>query len=135
MSSELHEEIERGERGGRVHDAVLRLRAFSERHPVLRVLHKGILIVLGAGFALAGLVMLVTPGPGWLFIFLGLGIWSTEFEWAHRLNMRIKRAALRMWRWWSNLVAEWRYRRARDKPHGWEQGPRHMRATDPSTGQ
>ena len=81
--------------------------------------------------ALAGLVMLVTPGPGWLFIFLGLGIWSTEFEWAHRLNMRIKRAALRMWRWWSNLVAEWRYRRARDKPHGWEQGPRHMRATTP----
>lgn len=135
MSSELHEEIERGERGGRVHDAVLRLRAFSERHPVLRVLHKGIVIVLGGVFALAGLVMLVTPGPGWLFIFLGLGIWSTEFEWAHRLNMRIKRSALRMWRWWSNLVAEWRYRRARDKPHGWEQGPRHMRATDPSTGQ
>ena len=47
MSSELHEEIERGERGGRVHRAVLRLRAWSERHPVLRVLHKATVIVLG----------------------------------------------------------------------------------------
>lgn len=128
VSSELHEEIERGERGGRVHDAVLRLRTWSHRHPVLRVLHKGIVIVLGGVFALAGLTMLVTPGPGWLFIFLGLGIWSTEFEWAHRLNLRIKRVALSMWRWWSNLLAQWRYQRARDRPHGWEQGPRHMRA-------
>ena len=71
----------------------------------------------------------------WPFLFLGLGVWSTEFEWAHRLNLRIKRAALRVWRWWSNLLAGWRYRRARDKPHAWVQGPRHMRATDPSTRQ
>ncbi|MDO4920153.1 PGPGW domain-containing protein [Kocuria sp.] len=133
MSSELHEEIERGEQGGRVHRAVLRLRAVSERHPVLRVLHKGIVIVLGAVLGLAGLVMLVTPGPGWLFIFLGLGVWSTEFEWAHRLNLRIKRAALRVWRWWSNLVAERRHRRARDRPHRLVQGPRHMRAPAPGT--
>lgn len=131
MSSELHEEIERGERGGRVHRAVLRLRAWSERHPVLRVLHKATVIVLGGVFALAGIVMLVTPGPGWLAIFLGLGIWSTEFEWAHRLNQRIKQVALRAWRWWANIMAQWRYRRARDKPHTMVQGPRHMRATTP----
>ncbi|RKQ36975.1 PGPGW domain-containing protein [Kocuria tytonis] len=128
MGSEFHEEIERGESGGRVHAAVLRLRAWSERHPVLRFLHKAVVVVLGGVLALAGLIMLVTPGPGWVFIFLGLGVWSTEFEWAHRLNLRIKRAALRVWRWWSNLMAQRRYRRAREKPHAWRQGPRHMRA-------
>lgn len=131
MSSEFHEEIERGERGGKVHQAVLRLRAWSERHPALRVLHKLIVIVLGGVLGLAGIIMLVTPGPGWLFIFLGLGVWSTEFEWAHRLNLRIKRAALRVWRWWTNLVAERRYRRARDRPRPQKQGPRHLRAETP----
>lgn len=131
MSSELHEEIERGEQGGRVHQFVLRMRAVSDRHPALRVLHKATVIVLGTVFVLAGIVMLVTPGPGWLSIFLGIGIWSTEFEWAHRLNLRIKRAALRVWRWWTNLVAERRYRRARDRPRPQKQGPRHLRAETP----
>lgn len=131
MSSGLHEEIERGEQGGLVHQFVLRMRVASDRHPALRVLHKATVIVLGTVFVLAGIVMLVTPGPGWLSIFLGIGIWSTEFEWAHRLNLRIKRAALRVWRWWTNLVAERRYRRARDRPRTQKQGPRHLRAETP----
>ncbi|GAA2512711.1 MAG: PGPGW domain-containing protein [Kocuria sp.] len=131
MSSGLHEEIERGEQGGLVHQFVLRMRVASDRHPALRVLHKATVIVLGTVFVLAGIVMLVTPGPGWLSIFLGIGIWGTEFEWAHRLNLRIKRAALRVWRWWTNLVAERRYRRARDRPRTQKQGPRHLRAETP----
>ena len=131
MSSGLHEEIERGEHGGLVHQFVLRMRVASDRHPALRVLHKATVIVLGTVFVLAGIVMLVTPGPGWLSIFLGIGIWGTEFEWAHRLNLRIKRAALRVWRWWTNLVAERRYRRARDRPRTQKQGPRHLRAETP----
>ena len=46
-----------------------------------------------AGFTLlaAGTVMLVTPGPGWLVIFLGLGLLAAEFVWAKRLVDRIKR--------------------------------------------
>lgn len=35
--------------------------------------------------------MLVTPGPGWLVIFLGLGLLAAEFVWAERLMKRIKR--------------------------------------------
>ena len=35
--------------------------------------------------------MLVTPGPGWLVIFLGLGLLAAEFVWARRLMDRIKR--------------------------------------------
>lgn len=45
-----------------------------------------------AGFTLlaAGAVMLVTPGPGWLAIFLGLGLLAAEFVWARRLLARLK---------------------------------------------
>jgi Putative transmembrane protein (PGPGW). len=50
-----------------------------------------------AGFTLlaAGAVMLVTPGPGWLVIFLGLGLLAAEFMWARRLMDRIKREGSR----------------------------------------
>jgi len=48
----------------------------------------------------------VTPGPGWLFIFIGLGIWGTEFAWAHHLNQRLKRLVLRIWHWFKERHAE-----------------------------
>jgi len=48
-------------------------------------------IVSGFTLLLAGAVMLVTPGPGWLVIFLGLGLLAAEFVWARRLMERIKR--------------------------------------------
>lgn len=45
-----------------------------------------------AGFTLlaVGGIMLVTPGPGWLTIFVGLGLLAAEFVWARRLMDRIK---------------------------------------------
>lgn len=58
-----------------------------------------------AGFTLlgAGAVMLVTPGPGWPVIFLGLTLLAAEFVWARRLmnhmkeqGTRIKDTVLRM---------------------------------------
>lgn len=130
-NSDLQREIEQGEQGGRVQRAVLRIKTLSSRHPALRLLHKVLVAVVGGFLVALGLIMLVTPGPGWLFIFLGIGVWSTEFEWAHRLNQKVKRAVLRIWRWWSGLLAEWRFRRARDRPWILEQGPRHMRAEAP----
>ena len=33
-----------------------------------------------------GLIMMVTPGPGILFIFFGLSILALEIEWARELN-------------------------------------------------
>lgn len=126
-NSQLHEEIERGERGGRVHRAVERMRALTEGRPVLRLLHKALVTVLGGVFVLLGLIMLVTPGPGWLAIFLGLGLWSTEFTWAARLNRRVKVWVLAAWRRWTHEVAEWRFRRARaHPPTHLVQGPRHL---------
>ncbi|MEU6231674.1 TIGR02611 family protein [Kitasatospora sp. NPDC047058] len=37
-----------------------------------------------AGLAVVafGVVLLPLPGPGWVVIFLGMGIWATEFVWA-----------------------------------------------------
>ena len=49
------------------------------------------LVIAGFTLLLAGVVMLVTPGPGLLVIFLGLGLLGAEFVWARRLMDRIKR--------------------------------------------
>ncbi|MGH7865058.1 MAG: PGPGW domain-containing protein [Candidatus Binataceae bacterium] len=51
---------------------------------------KLIVAVIGGTVVLAGIIMLVTPGPGWLAIFLGLSILSVEFVWAARLLRRLK---------------------------------------------
>ncbi len=53
------------------------------------------LIIAGFTLLLAGVVMLVTPGPGMLVIFLGLGLLAAEFVWARRLMERMKREGLR----------------------------------------
>lgn len=48
-----------------------------------------------AGFTvlLAGIVMMITPGPGILAIFAGLAILATEYAWAeHALDQAKKRA-------------------------------------------
>ena len=47
-------------------------------------------IVVGFTILLAGVVMLVTPGPGWVAIFAGLAILAAEFVWAKRLLDHLK---------------------------------------------
>jgi uncharacterized protein (TIGR02611 family) len=51
-------------------------------HPVRWVLT----MVVGFVLLLMGLIMMVTPGPGLLFIFFGLSILALEIEWARELN-------------------------------------------------
>jgi uncharacterized protein (TIGR02611 family) len=53
-------------------------------------------IVGGFTLLLIGIVMLVTPGPGWLVILLGLGLLAAEFVWARRLMDRLKRGGERV---------------------------------------
>lgn len=43
-------------------------------------------MVLGFLLLILGLIMMVTPGPGLLFIFFGLTILALELEWARELN-------------------------------------------------
>ncbi|MEY4989112.1 MAG: hypothetical protein RI933_745 [Actinomycetota bacterium] len=45
-----------------------------------------IVMVLGFLLLILGLIMMVTPGPGLLFIFFGLTILALELEWARELN-------------------------------------------------
>jgi putative transmembrane protein PGPGW len=49
--------------------------------------------VVGFTVTLLGIVMLVTPGPGWLMILLGLGVLGVEFVGARRLLRRLKEGA------------------------------------------
>jgi uncharacterized protein (TIGR02611 family) len=57
--------------------------------PILRRFahHAWRMVVLVVGLVLvgAGLIMLVTPGPGIALILAGLALLSTEFDWAKRL--------------------------------------------------
>jgi uncharacterized protein (TIGR02611 family) len=67
-------------------------------------------IVGGFTLLLIGLVMIFTPGPGWLVILLGLGLLAAEFVWARRLMDRIKRESERVrgvvWRVARNVPAK-----------------------------
>ena len=51
--------------------------------------------VVGFVLLLAGIVMIVTPGPGILLIIAGLAVLATEYVWAERLlNLAKQKAAL-----------------------------------------
>jgi drug/metabolite transporter (DMT)-like permease len=54
-------------------------------------------LTIGAGFALviAGVFMLVLPGPGIAAIILGLALLAREFRWARRLLERAREVAAR----------------------------------------
>jgi uncharacterized protein (TIGR02611 family) len=51
-------------------------------HPV----RWAVIMVVGFILLIMGLVMMVTPGPGLLFIFFGLSVLALEIEWARELN-------------------------------------------------
>lgn len=61
------------------------------------------IVLAGAVVVVGGVVLLPLPGPGWLIIFAGLGIWATEFAWAARLLRWTQRQVQRLLGWWSNL--------------------------------
>jgi uncharacterized protein (TIGR02611 family) len=46
----------------------------------------GLTMFIGFVMLILGLIMMVTPGPGLVFIFLGLSILALEIEWARELN-------------------------------------------------
>jgi uncharacterized protein (TIGR02611 family) len=51
----------------------------------MRQTRRLVIAVIGGIVLGAGLVLLVTPGPGFLVVILGLTILSWEFSWAKRL--------------------------------------------------
>ena len=65
----------------------------------LNALYRIVVGVVGTLVILTGVVLLPLPGPGWLVIFLGLGILSSEFEWAARL-LDFAKAKVFAWTAW-----------------------------------
>lgn len=41
--------------------------------------------IIGGIVLLVGIILIPYPGPGWLTVFAGLGILSTEFDWAKQV--------------------------------------------------
>lgn len=78
--------------GVRVGAFLKRFRALVDRKPWLALAYKITIALIGGIVILAGIAMLVLPGPGWLTIFLGLAILGSEFHWARRILtwLRIK---------------------------------------------
>ncbi len=62
--------------------------------------------VIGFSVVAAGLVLLVIPGPGWLVIFVGLGILAREFAWARAL-LDFARRQVRRWTAWIARQPRW----------------------------
>ena len=53
-------------------------------------------MLIGFTLLALGIVMIVTPGPGWLTIMVALGILAAEFVWARRLLDRLKEQGVRI---------------------------------------
>jgi uncharacterized protein (TIGR02611 family) len=61
------------------------------RHPLFRIAFGA----AGAVVTLAGVIMLVTPGPAFVLIPIGLAMLSMEFVWAERLLVKsLEQAAI-----------------------------------------
>jgi len=47
---------------------------------------KPLILIVGSAIIVAGIAMLVLPGPGWAAIFLGFAVLATEFAFAERVR-------------------------------------------------
>jgi uncharacterized protein (TIGR02611 family) len=72
---------------------VERLRERREEHRTRSRIVRGLYIVVGLTILLGGVVMLVTPGPAFVLIPIGLAVLSLEFTWAeHLLDKSLEQA-------------------------------------------
>ena len=71
-------------------------RAHTRLHanPLTGAATKVVVTFIGSLVLIAGLIMMVTPGPGIVGIIVGLGILATEWEWAQRLVDSMKEKAM-----------------------------------------
>lgn len=79
-------------------------------NPHSRRLYRIAVGALGLVIVLGGLALVPLPGPGWVIVFVGVGVWASEFEWARRLR-HWGHGVLRAWTdwmrtqpWWVNVL-------------------------------
>jgi uncharacterized protein (TIGR02611 family) len=68
-------------------------RESSDRQARRHILARIGIIVIGTIVLLAGLLMLILPGPGVVAVLAGLGILAQELPWAERIMERVKEKA------------------------------------------
>jgi uncharacterized protein (TIGR02611 family) len=104
---------EKGAWGGEDHNVTLdaadddwqwrrKIRSNPQSHLIYRI----VVGVVGLAIVGLGVIMIPFPGPGWLVVFLGLGVWASEFEWAQRLLHFAKRT-LQAWAEWLKPQPWW----------------------------
>ncbi|SCL48318.1 TIGR02611 family protein [Micromonospora eburnea] len=79
----------------RVHTTLDLIRA----NPTGRITLKIVIAVVGAIVVTVGIALIPLPGPGWLIVIAGLGIWAVEFIWARRL-LTFTRRNVQAWTRW-----------------------------------
>jgi hypothetical protein len=75
----------------RAHDLLTRIDAWSGSGVVRSLLVKIAVAIAGPMLILAGLAMLVLPGPGLVVIALGLAVLAVEYDWARSRLGRLGR--------------------------------------------
>lgn len=75
-------------------------------NPVSNHTYRVAVAVVGFIVVAAGAAAIPLPGPGWLIVFLGLGIWATEFMWAARL-LNFARGKVDAWNQWLKRQPWW----------------------------
>lgn len=76
-----------------------RAREWVTRYPRLEHAYRVGVGVVGGALTGIGLLLVPLPGPGWLVVFLGLAVLGTEFRWAKRIAVWLKRQLDRFWAW------------------------------------
>jgi uncharacterized protein (TIGR02611 family) len=83
-----------------VHEDRWEWRRKIRRNPTQLVVYRCVIAVVGLLLVVLGFVSGPIPGPGGIpLVLLGLAIWSSEFEWAHRLMQWFKAQLHRFQRW------------------------------------
>jgi len=75
------------------------LRHFVARNRGLEVAYRIVVAVVGFAIIGTGFLLIPLPGPGWLIVFAGLAVLSTEFVWAERL-LHYARRKMHGWTEW-----------------------------------
>ncbi|SCL31794.1 TIGR02611 family protein [Micromonospora nigra] len=73
--------------------------ALIRANPTGRVALKVVVAVVGALVVTVGVALIPLPGPGWLLVIAGLGVWAVEFHWARRL-LAFTRRHVQSWTQW-----------------------------------
>jgi uncharacterized protein (TIGR02611 family) len=89
--------VETGRRSAVDHVRLVRERIRSRRST--RIVYRIVVGLLGVALTVGGLILVPLPGPGWVIVFAGLALLSTEFDSARRV-LDFGRGQLAAWTAW-----------------------------------